>query len=68
VQLLVQFNKFILVQIADRGTDTIQIGSKWYTLSDDATVIGVDVDDDGNFGDVNAVRRLSAVRIDRHQK
>jgi len=52
-------------QIADRGTDTIKIGSKWYTLSDDATVIGVDVDDDGNFGDVNAVRRLSAIRIDR---
>jgi len=51
--------------INDRGTDTIQIGSKWYTLSDDATVIGVDVDDDGNFGDVNAVRRLSAIRIDR---
>jgi hypothetical protein len=43
--------------INDRGTDTIQIGSKWYTLSDDATVIGVK-----SNGDVNAVRRLSAVR------
>ena len=46
--------------IDDRGTDTVKIDGKWYTLSEDATIIGVD-----DAGDVNAVRRLSAIRIDR---
>ncbi|WP_312814851.1 S-layer homology domain-containing protein [Sedimentibacter sp.] len=43
--------------IDDRGNDTIKIGSTWHTLSEDATVIGVDSD-----GDVNAVRKLSSIR------
>ena len=47
-------------KIQDRGTDTVKIGGKWYTLSEDATIIGVD-----SANDVNAVRRLNSITADK---
>ncbi len=44
--------------VDDRGTDTVKINGKWYTLSEDATIIGVD-----SANAVNAVRRLNSIAV-----
>ncbi len=46
--------------VQDKGSDTIKINGSWETLSDDATVIGID-----SNGDVNAVRKLNTIRNDK---
>lgn len=43
--------------VTSRTSSTIQFNGKWYTLADDATVIGVDKSDNS----VNAIRKLTSI-------
>jgi hypothetical protein len=48
-------------KIQERGNNTVKINDSWYTLADDATIIGVDSSDNS----VNAVRKLNSIRADK---
>ncbi len=48
-------------KVQDRGSDTVKVDGKWYTLSENATVIGVDKSDNS----VNAVRKLNSITANK---